>query len=130
MFALVIAAVGMLVASGVPASNARGAPPPTLSIVSPANNAVIGNGSAVAVVFAVTNFNLTDPGTGTTSPGLPSMRTGIEFTNDYRPVSWAHIDADLALSPDIQIGTSFEIRIDVVDAGILRDRIDGALQRF
>ncbi len=31
-------------------------------------------------------------------PGLPSQRTGIEFTNDYRPASWVHIDADLALS--------------------------------
>jgi hypothetical protein len=30
--------------------------------------------------------------------GLPSERTGIEFTNDYRPASWIHIDADLALT--------------------------------
>ena len=35
---------------------------------------------------------------GTTTPGLPSQRTGIEFTNDYRPASWVHIDANLALS--------------------------------
>ena len=39
-----------------------------------------------------------DGDTGDTMPGLPSQRTGIEFTNDYRPVSWLHIDADLALS--------------------------------
>jgi opacity protein-like surface antigen len=39
-----------------------------------------------------------DGDTGDTTPGLPSQRTGIEITNDYRPVSWAHIDADLALS--------------------------------
>ena len=78
MFALVIAAVGMLVASGIPASNARGAPPPTLSIVSPVNNAVIGNGSAVAVVFAVTNFNLTDPGTGTTSPNVGHVDVHVD----------------------------------------------------
>ncbi len=39
-----------------------------------------------------------DGDTGDTTAGLPSQRTGIEFTNDYRPVSWAHIDADLALS--------------------------------
>jgi hypothetical protein len=70
IFALVIAAVGLLVAFGIPASIARGAAPPTLSIVSPANNAVIGNGSAVVVVFSVTNFNLTDPGTGTSSPNV------------------------------------------------------------
>ena len=36
--------------------------------------------------------------TGDTSPGRPSQRTGIEFTNDYRPTSWLHLDADLALT--------------------------------
>ncbi len=36
--------------------------------------------------------------TGTTMAGLPSERTGIEFTNDYRPASWIHLDADLALT--------------------------------
>ncbi len=39
-----------------------------------------------------------DGDSGDTTAGLPSQRTGIEFTNDYRPVSWAHIDADLALT--------------------------------
>ena len=39
-----------------------------------------------------------DGDTGDTVAGLPSQRTGIEFTNDYRPTSWVHIDADLALS--------------------------------
>ena len=39
-----------------------------------------------------------DGDTGDTVAGLPSQRTGIEITNDYRPVSWAHIDADLALT--------------------------------
>jgi len=39
-----------------------------------------------------------DGDTGDTVAGLPSQRTGIEFTNDYRPASWVHIDADLALS--------------------------------
>ncbi len=39
-----------------------------------------------------------DGDTGDTTAGLPSQRTGIEFTNDYHPVSWAHIDANLALS--------------------------------
>jgi outer membrane receptor protein involved in Fe transport len=33
-----------------------------------------------------------------TMPGLPSQRIGIEFTNDYRPASWIHVDADLALT--------------------------------
>jgi opacity protein-like surface antigen/outer membrane receptor protein involved in Fe transport len=39
-----------------------------------------------------------DGDTGTTAAGLPSQRTGIEFTNDYRLADWFHIDADLALS--------------------------------
>jgi hypothetical protein len=39
-----------------------------------------------------------DGDTGTTSPGRPSVRTGVEFTNDYHPASWIHVDADLAVS--------------------------------
>ena len=39
-----------------------------------------------------------DGDTGDTTAGLPSQRTGIEFTNDYRPASWVHVDANLALS--------------------------------
>jgi hypothetical protein len=39
-----------------------------------------------------------DGDTGDTTPGLPSQRTGVEFTNDYRPASWIHIDADVALT--------------------------------
>jgi len=39
-----------------------------------------------------------DGDTGTTSPGRPSERMGIEITNDYRPTSFVHIDANLALS--------------------------------
>jgi outer membrane receptor protein involved in Fe transport len=39
-----------------------------------------------------------DGDTGDTNAGRPSQRTGIEFTNDYRPASWLHVDADLALT--------------------------------
>ena len=39
-----------------------------------------------------------DGDTGTTVPGPPSLRTGIEITNNYQPVSWMRFDADLALS--------------------------------
>ena len=39
-----------------------------------------------------------DGDTGDTVAGLPSQRTGVEFTNNYRPTSWMHIDANLALS--------------------------------
>src|SRR3989475_8262799 len=68
MQAFLLATVGMLMVSGIAAPNVRAAPDPTLSIVSPSPNAVIGNGSPVVVVFAVTNFNLTDPGSGPSSP--------------------------------------------------------------
>ena len=39
-----------------------------------------------------------DGDTGTTVPGPPSLRTGIEITNNYNPAPWVRIDADLALS--------------------------------
>jgi outer membrane receptor protein involved in Fe transport len=45
--------------------------------------------------------------TGETVAGLPSQRTGIEFTNDYRPTPWMHIDADLALTRARFIGFDY-----------------------
>jgi hypothetical protein len=48
-----------------------------------------------------------DGDTGDTSAGRPSQRTGIEFTNDYRPVSWVHVDADLALTRARFLGYDF-----------------------
>ena len=66
--AFIVVTVGMLILSGIAAPNVRAASAPALSIVSPTPNAVIGDGSPVVVVFAVTNFNLTDPGNGTSSP--------------------------------------------------------------
>jgi opacity protein-like surface antigen/outer membrane receptor protein involved in Fe transport len=36
--------------------------------------------------------------TGTTAPGPPSVRTGMEITNKYHLGSWVSVDADLALS--------------------------------
>jgi len=35
---------------------------------------------------------------GTTEASRPSRRIGVEFTNDYRPVSWLDIEADLAVT--------------------------------
>jgi archaellum component FlaF (FlaF/FlaG flagellin family) len=70
--------IGLLVISGAVASNVRGAPPPTLSIVSPANNAVLGNGSPVTVVFVVTNFNLTELGTTPSSPDSGHVEVFID----------------------------------------------------
>jgi len=48
-----------------------------------------------------------DGDTGETVAGLPSQRTGVEFTNDYRPVPWMHIDADLALTRARFIGFDY-----------------------
>ena len=39
-----------------------------------------------------------DGDSGDTTAGLPSQRTGIEITNDYRLQSWLHVDGDIALS--------------------------------
>jgi len=59
----------LLLMSGLPAANVGAAPPPpTLTIVSPADNAVIGNGSPLVVLFVVSNFNLTEPGTAGPGP--------------------------------------------------------------
>jgi outer membrane receptor protein involved in Fe transport len=35
---------------------------------------------------------------GAVEPGRPSRRTGIEWTNQYRPVPWLYFTADLAVS--------------------------------
>ena len=79
ILALIVAIVGVLVASGIPASNGRSAPLPSLSIILPTPNEVIGNGTPVAIVFAVTNFNLTEPGNGTSSPNSGHVDV---FVND------------------------------------------------
>ena len=39
-----------------------------------------------------------DGDSGDTTAGLPSQRTGVEFTNDYRPAPWIYLDADVALT--------------------------------
>ncbi len=55
--------------------------------------------SSVSLFYLHQDFELFfDGDTGDTAAGLPSQRTGIEFTNDYHPTSSAHIDADLALT--------------------------------
>ena len=55
--------------------------------------------SSVSLFYLHQDFELFfDGDTGDTTPGLPSQRTGIEFTDDYRLKSWLHVDADLALS--------------------------------
>lgn len=39
-----------------------------------------------------------DGDTGTTVPGPPSLRTGIEITNNYQPKPWLRLDADVAFT--------------------------------
>src|SRR5881397_1481812 len=69
MRAAVLALVGALLAVvlGLSAPGVRAAVP-TLTILSPADHAVIGNGTPVRVIFVVSDFNLTPPRTGGPSP--------------------------------------------------------------
>jgi len=76
--AILLTTIGLLLVSGTAASTARAAPPPTLSIVSPANNAVVGNGSPVAVVLVVSNFNLTAPGTAPSTPDAGYVQVFVD----------------------------------------------------
>jgi len=61
--------------------------------------AVLGLDSSVSLFILNQQSELVfDGDTGETTAGRPSRRIGVEFTNDYRPASWIHIDADLALA--------------------------------
>ena len=60
---------------------------------------VPGLDSSISLFYLRQNSELFfDGDTGTTVPGPPSLRTGIEITNNYQPVSWVRFDADLALT--------------------------------
>ena len=60
---------------------------------------VPGLDSSISLFYLRQNSELFfDGDTGTTVPGPPSLRTGIEITNNYQPVSWMRFDADLALT--------------------------------
>jgi hypothetical protein len=58
---IVVAVLAAVVAAGLSSPTAR-AQAPALAIVSPSDNAVIGNGSPVIVVFSVSDFVLVQPG--------------------------------------------------------------------
>ena len=79
IFILVIA-VALLLVAGATSPAAKAAPTPTLAILSPEDNAVIGNGTPVAVIFTVTDFNLTDPGTGGSSPDVGHVDVFVDGT--------------------------------------------------
>src|SRR5436309_14230355 len=65
--AFVLTGVLLFLVFGLTGPGVRAAGP-TLTIVSPADQAVIGNGSSVPVIYVVSDFNLTPPGTGGPSP--------------------------------------------------------------
>jgi opacity protein-like surface antigen/outer membrane receptor protein involved in Fe transport len=55
--------------------------------------------SSISLFYLHQNSELVFEGdTGTTAPGPPSQRTGIEITNNYRLASWMSVDADVALA--------------------------------
>src|SRR5256885_2158212 len=78
---LLVAVVGLLFVAGWLSANVGAAPPPpTLAILSPADHAVIGDGSPLVIVFAVQNFNLTEP--GTVGPGPASNEGHVNVSVD------------------------------------------------
>jgi hypothetical protein len=61
--------------------------------------AVLGLDSSISLFYLQQNSELFFSGDdGTTVAGPPSLRTGIEITNDYRPVSWVHFNTNVALT--------------------------------
>ena len=62
---LLLITVSVAAASASPGVRAAS---PSLRILAPADNAVIGNGTPVTIVFVVSEFNLTKPGPGSTVP--------------------------------------------------------------
>jgi hypothetical protein len=56
------------------------AAPPTLTILSPADGAIIGNGTPVSVVFVVSDFNLTEPGSGVGSANEGHAEVFVDST--------------------------------------------------
>ena len=61
---------------------------PTLTILAPADGAVIGNGTPVSVVFVTSGFNLTEPGSGGGNPNEGHVEVSVDgnlFTLTSRP---------------------------------------------
>src|SRR5437899_10355602 len=126
MRAAVLALVGALLVLvlGLSAPGVRAAVP-ALTILSPADHAVIGNGTPVPVIFVVSDFNLTSPGTGGPSPtqghvavyvdGVLTMATSQEtielplasgtYTILLRLVS----DNGTSLNPDVKSSISVTV---------------------
>jgi len=126
MRAAVLVLVGALLVLvlGVSAPIVRAAGP-TLTIVSPADHAVIGNGTPVAVIFVVSDFNLTPPGTGGPSPteghvavyvdGVLTMATSQETielplaSGSYAILLRLVADNGTSLNPDVTSSISVTV---------------------
>src|SRR2546426_5298472 len=122
VFVLIGVLVVLALAASAPSVRAAG---PTLTIVSPADHAVIGNGSSVPVIYVVSDFNLTPPGTGGPSPtqghvdvyvdGVLTMAVSQETIDLSLPSGIYTIllrlvsDNGTALSPDVTSSISVTV---------------------
>src|SRR5256712_1792301 len=124
VFGLIGVIVDLPIAASGPSVRAAGR---TLTIVSPADHAVIGNGSSVPVIFMVSGFNLAPPGTGGPGPstteghvdvyvdGVLTMAVSQETIDLSLPSGTYTIllrlvsDSGTALSPDVTSSISVTV---------------------
>ncbi len=123
-FRITIVVVCVLLAFGTFAPGSRAAGP-TLTIVSPSDNSVIGNGTPVTVIFVVSNFNLTPSGTAGAGPNqghvdvyvddIPTMAVSQETVVLPLPSGAYYLllrlvsDNGTALSPDVSASISVNV---------------------
>ena len=70
--------------------------------------AIEGLNSAVALFgLDAASENIFSGDAGDTQPSRPTRRIGVEWTNDYRPVSWFDLEADLAVTRARFLGFDF-----------------------
>ncbi|MGH6863164.1 MAG: TonB-dependent receptor, partial [Methylocella sp.] len=70
--------------------------------------AIEGLNSAVALFgLDAASENIFSGDAGDTQPSRPTRRIGVEWTNDYRPVSWFDLEADLAVTRARFLGYDF-----------------------
>src|SRR2546425_3535507 len=93
VFVIVGALVVLLLGVSTPVRAAG----PTLTIVSPADHAVIGNESSVPVIFVVSGFNLTPPGTGGPGPSPTEGHVDV-YVDDVRTMAVSQETIDLSLA--------------------------------
>jgi hypothetical protein len=94
---LVLLVVTALVLLGISAPEVRAAPP-TLTILSPMDNAVVGNGTPVSIVFVTSDFNLTEPGSGGPGPNEGHVNVFVDGVLHQ-------VTAETTVVMDLQSGT-------------------------